>query len=256
MGLKGRTALITGSTGTGMGRSIAFRLAAEGANIILNYGTHGIEEEHAARAEEVTLHVRRLGGQAIIVPGDTRDEATAIRMVEEADHAFGGVDILVLNAGGEWKPRPLVEITAEHWRSVVAAEIDAMFFALKYVLPGMRRRRWGRIITLSMNGAMTRKTFAETGIDYTTGKTARTWLSLALGNDEYRSGITVNVIEPGPIRHMELAAALAAVEAADDAWARRDAPVAHDAAELVAFLCSEAGRFVSESIIRYPTDGW
>jgi len=260
--LSGRTALITGSTGTGMGRSIALRLAKEGANVVLNYGTHRNYKTHAggpdaqARAEEVAAHVRRLGGNALIVPGDTREEEANRRMVEAAEKAFGGVDILVLAAGGEWKPRKLEEVTLAHWRDVIAAEVDAMFLALKYVLPGMRERRWGRIVAFSMNGAMTRKTLDATAADYTIGKTARTWLSLAVGHDEFAHGITVNVIEPGPVAHMSLAAALAAVEGTDDAWAKREKPLAHDAAELVAFLCSEAGRFVSQSLIRYPTDGW
>jgi len=254
--LAGRTALITGSTGTGMGRSIALRLASEGANIVLNYGTHDAGSEAAHRAEVVASQLRRLGGRAAIVPGDTRSEKVAQEMVAVAEREFGGVDILVLNAGGKWHPQKLEQITIEHWRAVIEAELDAMFLALKYVLPGMRARKWGRIITFNMNGAMTRKTLADSGVDYTLGKTGRTWLSLAVGHDEYANGITVNVIEPGPVEHMKLDDAVAAVEGAGEAWLKRAKPVAHDAAELVAFLCSEAGRFVSQSLIRYPTDGW
>ena len=254
--LSNRTALITGSTGTGMGRSIALRLAKDGASIVLNYGTHAAGENAAHQAEEVATQVRRLGGRALIVPGDTRKEEVAQQMVAAAEREFGGVDILVINAGGEWHVQNLEATTLAHWRMVLEAELDGMFLALKYVLPGMRQHKWGRIITLSMNGAMTRKTLAGIGVDYTVGKTGRTWLSLALGHDEYENGITVNVIEPGPIEHMKLDEALAAVEGTDEAWAKRTRPVAHDAAELVAFLCSEAGRFISQSLIRYPTDGW
>jgi len=260
--LKGRTALITGSTSTGMGRSIALRLAAEGANIVLNYGTHRDFSTHdggadaQARAEEVASHIRRLGGQAIIAPGDTRSEEDTIRMVDAAKKAFGAIDILVLAAGGKWKPQPLESVTIDFWRDVMAAEVDAMFLAFKHVIPGMRARKWGRIIVFSMNGAMTRKTLEATAADYTIGKTARTWLSLAVGHDEFEHGITVNIIEPGPVGHMTLNEALAAIEHTDDAWEKRPKPVAHDAAELAAFLCSEAGRFVSQSLIRYPTDGW
>lgn len=254
--LAGRTALITGSTGSGMGRSIAFRLAQEGANIILNYGTHSTGDEAAHQAQEVAQHVRRLGGKAIIMPGDTRTEAVAQETLAVADREFGGIDILVINAGGSWQVQKMETLTLEHWQSVLQAELDAMFLAVKYALPGMRARKWGRIVTLSMNGAMTRKTLTDIGIDYTLGKTGRTWLSLALGHDEFQNGITVNVIEPGPVAHMTLDDALAAVERRDDRWLKRSKPIVHDVAQLVAFLCSEAGRFISQSVIRYPTDGW
>ena len=255
MNLKGKTAFITGSTGGGMGRSIAFRLAKEGANIVLNYGTHDMSDESAKRAEVVAEHVRRLGGQAIIVPGDTRKEETNIKAVEEAKKAFGGIDILVVNAGGHWNTKTFEELTLEEWRTCMEAETDGMFLALKYVLPGMREQKWGRILVMSMNGAAHRKTLDKTGIDYTLAKTGRTWLSLAVGHDEWDNGITINVLEIGPMQHMELEDALAAVEDGEE-WAKRDKPYVHDAAEYAAFMCSEAGRFMSQSLIRYPSDKW
>ena len=263
MSLHGRTALITGSTGTGMGRSVAFRLARERANIVLNYGTHLDDTSHFGgpdaqrRAEDVAERVRRLGGQAIVVPADTRRDEDNRRMVEAAEAAFGGVDILVLAAGGRWSPRKLEEVTPEHFRDVIEAEVDAMFHALKYVLPGMRKRKWGRIIAFSMNGAVTRKTCKDTAVEYIIGKNARTWMTMAVGNDEYDNGITLNAIEPGPVDHIkDMQAAIDPVEGKTDAWLARERPDAHDGAEAVAFLCSEAGRFVSQTLIRFPTDHW
>ena len=263
MSLAGRTALITGSTSTGMGRSVALRLAKERANIVLNYGTHLDHATHAAgpdaekRAEEVAAYVRRLGGQALIVPGDTRKDEDNRRMVEEAEKAFGGVDILVLAAGGVWRPQKLEDVTPEHFRDVIEAEIDSMFHALKYVLPRMRERKWGRIITFSMNGAVTRRTCESTAIDYIIGKNARTWMALAVGNDEYDNGITINAIEPGPVGHIkDIQDAVDPIEGKTDAWVKREKPNAQDGAEAVAFLCSEAGRFISQTLIRFPTDHW
>jgi NAD(P)-dependent dehydrogenase (short-subunit alcohol dehydrogenase family) len=108
-----------------------------------------------------------------------------------------------------------------------------------------------------MNGAVTRKTTDKTAVDYIIGKNARTWMALAIGNDEFDNGITFNIIEPGPVEHIKsLDAAVAPVVGDIAAWQARVKPNAHDAAEAIAFLCSEAGRFVSESIIRYPTDHW
>lgn len=263
MSLKGRTAIITGSTSTGMGRSTALRLAKEGANIVLNYGTHRDYSSHVAgtdaraRAEVVAEQVRKLGGQVIINESDTRSEADTVRMVEETMEAFGSIDILVLAAGGSWSPRDLEKITHEHWRDVIEAEIDAQWLALKYILPIMRKQKWGRIVTFSMNGAVTRKTTKDTAIDYIIGKNARTWMALAVGNDEFDNGITFNIIEPGPVDHIkDMDDAVAPINGDTAKWEQRTKPNAHDGAEAIAYLCSEAGRFVSQSIIRFPTDHW
>jgi hypothetical protein len=107
-----------------------------------------------------------------------------------------------------------------------------------------------------MNGAMTRKSLEATAAEYTIGKTARTWLGLAVGHDEFENNITINTLEPGPVGHMTLSEAVAAIEGTDDNWQKRKRPVAHDGAEIAAYLCSEAGRFISQSLIRFPTDGW
>lgn len=263
MSLKGRTAVVTGSTSTGMGRSSALRLAREGASIVLNYGTHRNSDDHHAgsdsrkRAEDVAEHVRELGGEAIVVKADTRSEEDTIRMVSESMKAFGSIDILVCAAGGSWTPQDIEKVTYEHWRNVIEAEIDAQWLALKYILPIMREQKWGRIITFSMNGAMTRKTTDKTAIDYIIGKNARTWMAMAVGNDEYDNGITFNVIEPGPVEHIKnIDDAVAPIIGDTTEWERRDKPNAQDGAEAIAYLCSEAGRFVSQSVIRFPTDHW
>lgn len=254
--LTGRTAVITGSTGTGIGRSTALRLARDGANIVLNYGTHSTGDEAKRQAEDVAARIREFGAGVAIVPGDTRREDVTQQLVATAEKEFGSLDILILNAGGRWHPQGFDTLTLDHWRTVIEAELDAMFLGLKYALPVMRRGKWGRIVTFSMNGAMTRKTLESSGIDYTLGKTGRTWLSLAVGHDEWENGIRVNIIEPGPVAHMKLDEAVDAVTGNDAAWRAREKPVAHDVADLIGFLCSEAGRFISQSIIRYPTDGW
>ena len=246
-----------------MGRSVALRLAKEHVNVVLNYGTHLNYDTHdggpdaQTRAEEIAEHVCQLGGQAIVAPGDTRKDADNCAMVEATEKAFGGVDILVLAAGGVWRPQKIADTTAEHFRDVVEAEVDSMFHALKYVLPGMRERQWGRIVAFSMNGAVTRKTCENTAIDYIIGKNARTWMTLAVGNDEYDNGITINAIEPGPVAHIkDIQKAIDPIRGNIEAWKQREKPDAHDGAEAVAFLCSEAGRFISQTLIRFPTDHW
>jgi NAD(P)-dependent dehydrogenase (short-subunit alcohol dehydrogenase family) len=253
MELKGRTALITGSTGSGIGRSTAFRLASEGANIILNYGTYhrtnDVLKDAERNAKTVAKMVEEFGGKVFVVPADTRDPYQAQAMVHKGIKKFGAIDVLINNAGGEWVEQDITEIVPNHWRSVLQAEIDGAFYCIKYVLPQMRERKWGRIINISMENALNWKGYLAE--DYAIGKAARTWMVRAWANEEIKHGITINAIEPGPIAHMTLGEAMDAIKNRR-AWQKRKKPVAHDIAELIAFLCTEKARFVSGGVFVFP----
>jgi 3-oxoacyl-[acyl-carrier protein] reductase len=270
MELKGRTALITGSCGEGMGRSTALRLAHEGANIVLNYGTHRRGQEVQAHANRIAEAVRGLGGQAIVQQADTTNEQQVKAMVGAACKEFGQVDILVNNAGGDWDVRDYTDISFEHWKTVLSAEIDGAFLMMKHIVPGMRKRQWGRIIHIGLDGILRSDGMSGLAPDYCLGKAARAWMTTAFGVQELSKGITVNCIEPGPTAHMTFEDALKAaggdysgleVAALDPEsrevlwrapWRSRQKPTCHDVAEIIAFLCSEAGRFISGSTIRLP----
>ncbi len=253
MGLSGRVALVTGSTGDGMGRSIALSLAHEGAHVVLNYGTHRRGEEAEAAARNVAQAVRAVGVRAIVVKADTRDEVQVSEMLERTMVELGAVDVLVNNAGGAWEPKDYAAIPVDHWRHVLEAEIDGAFLLMKHVVPGMRQRRWGRIVNIGLQSAMSLPGIGNMPLDYALGKAARAWLTSVLSPEEFRHGVTVNCIEPGPTEHlsMEQAARFAAGDSAE--WAGRSRANAQDVAEAVRFLCSEAGRFVSGSRIMLPT---
>ena len=142
---------MTVSTGNGISRSTAFRLASEGANIILNYGTYhrtGRElretEENARRIAQV---IEELGGEALVFRADTRGPDQVKAMVDTGIEKFGAIDILVNNAGGEWLVQDITEIKPDHWRSVLQAEIDGAFYCIAYVLPRMRERRGVGLLT-------------------------------------------------------------------------------------------------------------
>jgi NAD(P)-dependent dehydrogenase (short-subunit alcohol dehydrogenase family) len=253
MELRGRTALITGSTGSGIGRSTAFRLASEGANIILNYGTYHRSNNALMDAEEgvkeVVRVVAELGGKALVLPADTRDPDQVKAMVDAGIEKFGAIDVLVNNAGADWLIQDITEIKPDHWRSVLQAEIDGAFYCIKCVLPGMRGRTWGRIINISMEGALNWSRYLAE--DYALGKAARTWMVRAWAQHEIKYGITINAIAPGPIAHMTLQEAIDAVKNGA-AWQKRKKPVPPDIAELIGFLCSEKSRFISGSVFVFP----
>ncbi len=243
MELAGRVALVTGSTGRGMGRSIALTLARDGADIALNY------EMRPARAETVRDRIAAMGRRVCLQQADVATEEGARALFDRAVAELGKVDILVVSAGGAWKEGDVADLDPSHWRGVLAEEIHAPLYLIPLVLPGMRERRWGRIILVGGHDADDwTDPDARLPIDYPLGKNARHWLARTLGAHELARGITVNAIAPGEVPYVELDEALDDVAHAE-AWRSRPSPRPQDTGEVAAFLCSEAGRFVTGSII-------
>jgi 3-oxoacyl-[acyl-carrier protein] reductase len=250
MELSGRVALVTGSTGRGMGRSIALTLAREGADIALNY------ETRPERAERMKAQIEAMRRRASLQQADVATEAGARALFETAVGELGKVDILVLSAGGAWKVQDITDATPEHWRRVLAEEVDAALYLIPRVLPGMRERGWGRII---LTGGLDADDWREGWpLDYPLGKASRHWLARSLARQEFRHGITVNAIAPGEVPYVELDEAVSDLHHGE-AWRARAGPRPQDAGEIVAFLCSEAARFVSGTIVNFPSrrsEGW
>jgi NAD(P)-dependent dehydrogenase (short-subunit alcohol dehydrogenase family) len=242
MELQGKTALITGSTGRGMGRSIALSLAREGANIVLNY------ETRPQRAEAVLKAVEAMGRRAVLHEADVATEEGARSLYDAAIAAFRRIDILVVSAGGSWLAVDTPDLDPEHWRRVLAEEIHSPMYLLPLVLPAMRLEHWGRIILLGGHDSEDWRE-EDAPLDYPMGKAARHWLTRSVARREAIHGITVNAIAPGTVDYVELDEALADLDHGD-AWQKRSVPRPQDAGDVAAFLCSEAARFVTGSIIQ------
>jgi 3-oxoacyl-[acyl-carrier protein] reductase len=240
--LDGRAAVVTGSTGEGMGRQIAWTLAREGCAVALNYGTY---RKGAAAAERARKECEALGGQAIAVRADTRTEAGLRRLVARAEAEFGHVDVAVANAGGDLLRRPLEKLTQAEWHKVVDAELDGLLFLAKAVLPGMRKRRWGRIVSIGWDRAPSPSALPY---DYAVGKAARDLVAQKLARAEQGSGITVNTVAPGAIPYPSDAASKELVRHGK-AWLERKRSWNQDVAEQVLWLCREESRFVTASRI-------
>ncbi|MDH4071257.1 MAG: SDR family NAD(P)-dependent oxidoreductase, partial [Ignavibacteria bacterium] len=196
---RNKVAVVTGSTGEGMGRSIALTLAKEGAKVVLNYGTGN--PNNMSAAEKVLEQIRALGGKGYAIKADTREEDEMRAMVNGVITLYGKIDFLVCNAGGAWQQRDITEIDQEMWRSVIKAEIDGLFYAIKLVLPYMRAAGSGRIIGIGMAGA---DYPSGPPYDYHIGKAARNVLLRSIAKDEIANGITCNVVAPGHIKHVTL----------------------------------------------------
>lgn len=242
--LDGRVALVTGSTGQGMGRSTALTLARDGADVVLNHGTN--RRAKASDVRRLRDAIEAFDVRSILAPADTSDPAQVRRLFAVAKKELGSVDILVNNAGGLWDPREdLAKVSEAHVARVLRAEIEGMFYTIRAALPDMRRRRWGRIVNLGMERS---EEFQEPPYDYTVGKIARHGLTRILSEVEMPRGITINAVLPGYIPYFGFRDALAAVRH-EGPWRTRRHGTPQDVAELVAWLCREEARFVKGALI-------
>lgn len=245
MTLQGRVALVTGTGGQGMGRSIALRLARDGAAVVLNY------RRKRENAEMVAFAISDAGGEAIAVQGDVSSPDDVERMVAAGVERFGRIDVVVSNAGGPWKSQDITEIDPGHWRAVMAREIDATYLLMRAVLPGMRERRWGRFVSIGGHRADDWP-YGPPGapLDYPLGKAARHWLTRTLAPRERAHGITINAVAPGPTPHITFDEAIAAVRGERARAGDENHP--QDIADIVSFLCSDAASQISGAVIPVP----
>jgi len=234
--LTNRVALVTGAS-RGLGAAIAKKLAACGARVAVNYfaSPHMVENVLAA--------IRSSGGVAKALKADVRDEAEVTRLVAETESAFGPIDILVLNATGPQPFIPLEKLTWRHCLDQLEFFVKSPVLLARAVLPGMKARRYGRIIQIGSE-------VFERGVpefsNYVQAKGAQLGLTRSWAMELAPWQITVNLVAPGWIpteRHADDPQEL------KDAYARA-VPLGHmgvpdDVADAVAFLASDEAKFIT-----------
>jgi 3-oxoacyl-[acyl-carrier protein] reductase len=183
--LRGKIALVTGAS-RGIGRAIAVGLAGCGADVAVNYKTK--EKEARDTLQQVTSQGRR----SIVIQADVSRSSDVTNMIAVVERDLGPVDILVNNAGiARFQS---VEATTEaDWDEVLIANLKSVFLVTQAVLPGMRRRRWGRIINISSGAA---KTGGGVGLHYTASKAGIEGLTRAYASRLVKEGITVTAVAP------------------------------------------------------------
>lgn len=187
-GLIGKVTLVTGAS-RGIGRAVALALAKAGADVAVNYHTH------AEEARAVCSEIEGLGRRAVAVQANVAVPTEVARMVETVQQRLGQIDILVNNAGIS-RPQPLSGITERDWDEVVAVNLKSMFLVTQAVLPGMRSRRWGRIINLSSVAA---QLGGVVGPHYAASKAGVLGLTHSYATLLAKEGITANAIAPALI---------------------------------------------------------
>ena len=251
LGIKSKRALVLGANG-GLGSAVATTLVAEGADVLLA-GWHEtsldqIRDDLAARASgRVESHVCRLA---------SADGVS--RLADVALERFGGIDILVNITSGP-PSGPLLAVDEETWEKQFESMVLSVFRITNRLLPGMRQRKWGRILTSTSSGVV--QPIPNLGISNALRASLVTW-SKTLANEVAADGVTVNVIVPGRIHTRR-------VDKLDQATAERQnrpieevvkASVAsipagrygrrEEYANVAAFLASECASYVTGSIVR------
>jgi 3-oxoacyl-[acyl-carrier protein] reductase len=186
--LKGRVALVTGGS-RGIGRAIAISLAEAGAAVAVNYLSK------AGEAKAVVEAIHKLGGRAISVGADVSLAAAVTGMVAGVERELGPVDILINNAGIAIN-RPVDELTEEDFDRTMAVNLKSVFLCTQAVMPGMRKRRWGRIVNISSGAA---RGAGGVGPHYNASKAGMEGMTRGYAARLVKDGITVNAVAPSLI---------------------------------------------------------
>lgn len=185
--LLGKCALVTGST-SGIGLGIARALAAQGADVMIN----GLGEADAIEKERAGLE-RDFGVRAFYHGADMTQPDQIAAMVGEAEARLGAVDILVNNAGIQFVS-PIEDFPPEKWDAVIAINLSAAFHAVRAAVPGMKARKWGRIINTASAHALIASPFKSA---YVAAKHGIAGLTKTVALEVATHGITANAICPG-----------------------------------------------------------
>jgi NAD(P)-dependent dehydrogenase (short-subunit alcohol dehydrogenase family) len=253
LGLKGRSCVVTGAS-RGIGQETARLLCAEGADVLLV----GRDEERLAAAhEEAGTAGTEAGGRAETLALDVTDDGAGAQMVAAADEHFGGLDVLVNNAGAaQW--RHLDDVPDEDWYVQYELNVMAPLRAMRAAAPAMAERGWGRIVNVCSTAG---KRPSAAMPEYSVAKAAELSLSRIFADRYAKQGVLVNAICPGPVEGemwmapgglLDQSQRMSGTESREEALAEAGAkrPIGRlaevgEIAAAIVFLCSERASYVA-----------
>lgn len=235
MDLKGKSAIVTGAS-LGIGAAIAKKLASLGCNVAVNYRKHDDE------AKAVVAEVEQLGAKGLAVKADVSSFAEADAMVKQVKETFGGLQILVCNAGINWDG-VIWKMTEEQWDKVIEVNLKGYFNYARAVAPLFREQAYGKIVMVtSINGI--RGKFGQS--NYAASKGGIIALVRSLARDLGNKNINVNAVAPGLIETDMVAAMTEEAKQkslAEIIMGRLGQP--DEVANVVAFFASDLSRHVT-----------
>ena len=251
LGLKGKSAVVVAAS-KGMGKACALGLAAEGVRVAMCARGEAALNEAAAEVK------RKTGAEVLAAAADVNNADDIKRVVAQAAKAFGGVDILVANAGGP-PPGPFEQMTDEQWKQAFEQVHLSTVRFIREALPYMRKAKWGRILAIQSSSV---KQPVE-GLVLSNGiRPGIAGLFKALAGDVAKDGITVNLVLPGRIMtdrftaHQADRAKRAGITLEQQiALASADIPVGRigtpeEFANMVVFLASERASYITGSVVQ------
>lgn len=241
MRLENKVALVTGAS-RGIGAGIAKKLAAEGADIVINY----VGEANLVDAQGLQKELEALGRRVLLIDANVADFNAAAAMVDEAVAKLGRIDILVNNAGIN-RDTLLLRMKEEDWDAVLAVDLKGVFNVTKAAVKYMMKQRYGRIISISSVVGVA----GNAGqVNYAAAKAGVIGLTKSVAKEVASRNITANAIAPGFIRTpMTAKMPEAAVEAALKTIPLGRMGEAEDIAKAVVFLASEDADYITGQIL-------
>jgi len=246
--LNGKSALVTGST-SGIGLGIARALAAQGANVTINgFGDKdAIEKERAGIEKDFKV-------KASYSPADMTKPDDIAGMVRMAEKTFGSLDILVNNAGIQFVS-PIEEFPVEKWNQIIAINLSSAFHTVRAAVPGMKARKWGRIVNTASAHSLVASPFK---VAYVSAKHGLAGLTKTVALELATFGITCNCISPGyvwtPLVEKQIpdtmkARGMTAEQVKQDvllaAQPTKEFVTIDQVASLAVYLCSDAAKSIT-----------
>jgi 3-oxoacyl-[acyl-carrier protein] reductase len=240
LGLEGKNAIVTGGS-LGIGTAIALTLAREGCNVAINYRRHDTE------AREVVRQIEEMGRKGLAIKADVASFEDAQKMVQQVVDDWGGLDIMVCNAGINWDG-VIWKMTEEQWDTVITVNLKGYFNYNKAAAMVFKEQKSGKIVNISsINGI--RGKFAQT--NYAASKGGEIALSKSLAKELGKFNVNVNVVAPGMVM-TDMAKSIPPEflsKALDETVIGRFA-TPEDCANVVAFFCSDRSRHITGEVIK------